>query len=132
MTMLRHDMDICRLVVYGQQIEDSKLCEVTRDGKRLILDDPSQPRSKKGSIFKIFPWIKGIGLKTKILKEMVMLLRGLGVLILGRNTYVSFFPSRMIDLELVIGVIREGRQPSSSSWFGYHCSKEQSFLCTPS
>ena len=87
---------------------------------------------RKDSIFMIFPWETSIGFKTKILKEMVMLLRGLGVLILGRNTYVSFFPSRMIDLELVIGVIREGRQPSSSSWFGYHCSKEQSFLCTPS
>ncbi|TMW93066.1 hypothetical protein EJD97_012236 [Solanum chilense] len=67
--MLRHDMHISRLMVYAQQIEESKLCEVTRDGKRPILDESSQPRSKKGSIFKIFPWETSIGFKTKILKE---------------------------------------------------------------
>ena len=47
MTMLRHDMDISMLMVYAQQIEESKICEVSRDGNRPILDEPSQPRSKK-------------------------------------------------------------------------------------
>ena len=40
----------------------------------------------KGSILKIFPWETSIGFKNKILKEVVMLLRGVGVLVLGRNT----------------------------------------------
>ena len=45
--MLRDDMDISRLMVYAHQIEQSKICEVTRDGKSPILDESSQPSSKK-------------------------------------------------------------------------------------
>ena len=45
--MLHHDMDICRLMVYAQQIEETKLRKINRDWKRARTDEPSEPTSKR-------------------------------------------------------------------------------------
>ena len=45
--MLHHDMDICRLMVYAQQIEETMLRKINRDGKRARTDEPSEPTSKR-------------------------------------------------------------------------------------
>ncbi|KAK4733632.1 hypothetical protein R3W88_007893 [Solanum pinnatisectum] len=45
--MLHHDMDISRLTIYGQQIEEKKLRKINREAKRARPDEQSQPRSKK-------------------------------------------------------------------------------------
>ena len=42
--MLHNDMDISRLMVYAQKIEESKLRDITTEGKRGRLDEPSQPK----------------------------------------------------------------------------------------
>lgn len=42
--MLHNDMDISRLIVYAQKIEESKLREITTKGKRGRLDEPSKPK----------------------------------------------------------------------------------------
>ena len=42
-----NDMDISMFIEYTQQIEESQLREVNRDGKRPIVDEPSQPKPKK-------------------------------------------------------------------------------------
>ena len=45
--ILPNNMEISRLMVYAQQIEESKLWDITRDGKRPISDDSSPLMSKK-------------------------------------------------------------------------------------
>ena len=47
MTMLLNDMDISRLMVYAQQIEESKIREIRKEGKRPRLDDSSHQSPKK-------------------------------------------------------------------------------------
>ena len=46
-TMLYNDMYICRLIKYAQQIEESMLRKINRDGKRARTDEPSEPTSKR-------------------------------------------------------------------------------------
>lgn len=45
-TMFHHDVDISRLMVYVQQIAESKLMKMNRDGKRDRSGEPSQTKSK--------------------------------------------------------------------------------------
>ena len=46
-TMLINDMDISRLMVYAQQIEESKIREIRQEGKRPRSDDSSHQKPKK-------------------------------------------------------------------------------------
>lgn len=60
----------------------------------------------RGSLIKTLPWVKRIGFSTKILKEVVMLLRCLGVLVVRRNTRVGVFPTWTVALYVVIRTIK--------------------------
>ena len=46
-TMLHDAMTLARHMVYGQSIEDTKLCRISRNLKRIGLSDQSKPRFKK-------------------------------------------------------------------------------------
>ena len=45
--MLLNDMDISWLVIYAQQIEESKIREIRQEGKRPRSDDSSHQKPKK-------------------------------------------------------------------------------------
>ena len=53
-TMLLNDMDISRLMVYTQQIEESKIREIRQDGKRPMSDNSSYQNPKKSFYHKNF------------------------------------------------------------------------------
>lgn len=63
-------------------------------------------RQRRGVIFKTLPWETRIAFPTKIIREVVMLLRCLGVVVGGSNTWVGVLPSRMVAFDVIIGVIR--------------------------
>ncbi|TMX05858.1 hypothetical protein EJD97_011736 [Solanum chilense] len=46
-TIIHSNMKLCRLMVYGQSIEDSKLCRISRNMKRGRSDEKNQPWFKK-------------------------------------------------------------------------------------
>ncbi|WMV24613.1 hypothetical protein MTR67_017998 [Solanum verrucosum] len=54
--MLHGDMNISRLIVYAQSIEESKLERNNRELKRGRYDEEGQPRSKRVSTIKMPPW----------------------------------------------------------------------------
>lgn len=64
------------------------------------------PSLRRGSIFKSFLCGTRIGLPTIFHKEVVVLLRGLGGVLVKGNTWVKCLASRMVALGVVIGVIR--------------------------
>ena len=102
MTMLLNDMDISRLMVYVQQIEESKIREIRQDVRglgRMILVTKSL---RKGSITKIIPWETRIGLQIKVPKVVVVLLKGIGALIVVRNIWVSVLPEQMVVFHVEI------------------------------
>ena len=43
-TMLPNDMDISRLMIYAQQIEESNIMEIRKEGRRPRFDDYSDQR----------------------------------------------------------------------------------------
>ena len=45
--MLLNDMDISRLMIYAQKIEQSKIREIRKEGKRRRLDYSSHQKSRK-------------------------------------------------------------------------------------
>lgn len=45
-TLLNNDMDISKLMVSAQEIKESKLREMNRDGKRPTIDEPCKINSK--------------------------------------------------------------------------------------
>ena len=111
--MFHNDMDIFRLMLYAQQIKESKLMHMTRDGKRTRSDELSQPKSKKRSFNQDSPIGNTIGSPTKILKEVVKLIRGLAELVLGSDPWVGVFPEQMVALGVVIRVTRCGTSLAS-------------------
>ena len=87
--MLLNNMDISRLIVYAQQFEESKIREITKEGKslgRIILVTKSLRRVY---IPKTLPWETRIGIQPKIPKVVAILLRGLGALLVGSNIWVG-------------------------------------------
>lgn len=50
--MVYHDMNISRLMVNAQQIEESKLRNMNKFGKRAWSDETSKPKSKKRFYYK--------------------------------------------------------------------------------
>ena len=99
---LLNDMDISRLMVYAQQIEESKIREIRKEGKRPRSDDPSHQNPKRGSIIKIILWETRTGLQIKIPKVVATILRGLGALLVGNNIWIGFFTEWMYVLHAVI------------------------------
>ena len=60
----------------------------------------------KGSTINILPWGTRIGIKTNILKVLVIHFKGLGVLLVGSNIQVIVLSKRMIVLVVVVNATR--------------------------
>ena len=60
-TTLLNDMDIFRLMVYGQQIEESKIREIRKQGERPMSDDSHHQRPKK----RVYPHDSSVGNKDR-------------------------------------------------------------------
>ena len=56
---------------------------------------------RRGSITKILPWEKFIGIRTNLLKVVATLLRGLDALLVESNIWVAVLPVRMVFLNVV-------------------------------
>ena len=71
--MLLNNMDISWLMVYAQQIEETKIREIRQEGKRLRSDDSSHQRPKKRFYPQDYSMGKTrIGLQINILKVVVI------------------------------------------------------------
>ena len=112
--MLLNDMDISRLMVYAQHIEESKIREITQERKRPRFDNSSQPKPKKRFYHQESSMGKKKEFPTKIPKELDILLRGLGVLLVGNNIWVSIMPEQMISLLVLVRITRLGTSLKSS------------------
>ena len=73
-----NDMDISRLMMYAQLLSSESL---GRWDKGLDRRSQVNLRLRRGSLIKTLHWGTKIGFTIKILKEVVMLMRGLGVLV---------------------------------------------------
>ena len=93
--MLLKDMDIYRLIVYAQKIEEFEIKKIRKEGKRPRSNYSSHQNPKKGSITNILPWETRISLRTEIPELVAILLKGLGALLVGRNIWVDVFPEWM-------------------------------------
>ena len=70
-----------------------------------VLDRMSQVNlgRRRGPIIKILPWGTRIGFPIQIPKEVVILLKSLGVLVVERNTLIGILPAQMVSLDVGIG-----------------------------
>ena len=73
--ILLNDMDISRIMFYAQQIEESKIKEIRKEGKRPRSDDSRNPKTKRRFYHKD--------------SSMVILLRGIGALLVEINIWVG-------------------------------------------
>lgn len=68
--MLYDDMNISRIVVYDESIEESKLNRINRDLQSGSSDEKDQSMSKRGSTTKIPLCLTNKGCLTSILEEV--------------------------------------------------------------
>ena len=68
MSMLHNDVDISRLMLYAKEIEESKLREISREGKMPRSDEPIQTKYKKRFYHQESSMGTRIGFPTKIPK----------------------------------------------------------------
>ena len=72
---------------------------------------------RKGTLIKNLPWGTRIRFPTKILKEVVMLMRGLCVLVVGSNTWIG-----VIQTDGCFGCVNTGHK---MRYFPTHKGKEK-------
>ncbi|XP_049394719.1 uncharacterized protein LOC125859009 [Solanum stenotomum] len=93
--MLHHDVDISRLMVYAQQLEETKLRRMNTYTRRFYNQDFSMVNNDR---------VSNPNLKEGM--EVVLLLRGLGVLLVESNIWASILSVRMDALDVGVRVIR--------------------------